>query len=308
LNKVQTIHPASPVRIIEPYPFTYRFQVKPNEEGIPLIEVLVQRFSYRSLQTWWERIEQGDVLLDNQAIEPEVRLRANQQISISHPRVIEPSVPDGVRIHVEHSDYLLVEKPAPMPVHSGGRYHKNTLLSILEQMGYSDLKTVHRLDAVTSGLILLARNTSFARAATRAFASSGVQKTYYALVMGSPLDDTFTVDRPIFRKKGFVFDSGWVDGALEAQTLFEVVHRYEKASLVRCKPVTGRTHQIRLHLRDVGCPIAGDLVYQSHQESRIQNRPIALFNAGLRLPDVDLDLQIAYPQEWNTPEGFHSYL
>lgn len=302
------MYPASPVRLIEPYPFTYRFQVKPIEEGMSLIEVLLQRFSYRSAEIWQKRIEKGDVLVDDHRHHPALPLRSHQQVSISHDRVVEPSVPDNVHIHLEHQEYLLVEKPAPMPVHSGGRYHKNTLLAILEEMGYPDLKTVHRLDAVTSGLILLARNAAFARAATRAFASSGVQKTYYALVMGSPSEDAFTVDRPVFRKKGFVFDSGYGEGALEAKTHFEVIHRFETSSLVRCMPVTGRTHQIRLHLRDVACPIAGDLVYQSQHESIIQTRPIALFNTGLRLPDVDLDLQIAYPQEWNTPEGIHSYL
>lgn len=302
------MHPASPVRIIEPYPFTYRFQVKPKEEGMPLIEVLIQRFSYRSADIWRERIDKGEVLLDDRQVQAGHPLRSHQQLSITHHRVIEPSVPDSVQVHIEHSDYLLVEKPAPMPVHSGGRYHKNTLLAILEERGYPDLKTVHRLDAVTSGLILLARNAAFARAATRAFASSGVRKTYYALVMASPSENTFTVDRPVFRKKGFVFDSGHAEGALEAKTHFEVVHRFETSSLVRCMPVTGRTHQIRLHLRDAGCPIAGDLVYQSEDVSTIQTRAIALFNAALSLPDVDLDLQIAYPQEWNTPEGVASYL
>jgi RluA family pseudouridine synthase len=302
------MHPASPVRIIEPYPFTYRFQVKSIEEGMPLIEVLLQRFSYRSADIWRERIDTGGVLLDNNRVEAAQALRSHQHVSITHDRVIEPSVPDSVRVHLEHTDYLLVEKPAPMPVHSGGRYHKNTLLAILEERGYADLKTVHRLDAVTSGLILLARNASFARAATQAFASSGVRKTYYALVMGSPSENTFTVDRPVFRKKGFVFDSGQAEGALEAKTHFEVVRRFETSSLVRCMPVTGRTHQIRLHLRDVGCPIAGDLVYQSEDVHPIQSRAIALFNAGLSLPDVDLDLQIAYPEEWKTPEGIASYL
>jgi 23S rRNA-/tRNA-specific pseudouridylate synthase len=195
-----------------------------------------------------------------------------------------------------------------MPVHSGGRYHKNTLLAILEEMGYPDVKTVHRLDAVTSGLLLIARNTAFAQAATDAFTSSSVRKSYYALVMGSPSENTFTVDRPVFRKKGFVFDSGEAPGALDAITHFEVVQRYEHSSLVRCLPVTGRTHQIRLHLRDVGCPIAGDLVYQTNHPSTLQTRAIALFNAGLTLPDLDLDLQIAYPEDWNTPEGIVSYL
>jgi len=289
----QPTHPASRVRIVEPYSHTYCFRVKETERGDSLVELLVQRFPYRTANIWIDRIAGGLVQLDEQPTSGSTRVGYNQIVSITNEHVVEPAVPDTVRIHSITPDYLAVEKPAPMPVHSGGRYHRNTLLYILEEMGYPDLKIIHRLDAVTCGLIVLARTSDFARAATEAFAK-GASKVYYALVEGSPDEDEFTVDRPIFRKKGFVFDSGDGAGAREAITRFKVVERYGGTSLVRCEPVTGRTHQIRIHLRDVGCPIVDDLVYSggANGQLQLQNRAIQLRSVALRLPTIGLEVEI----------------
>jgi RluA family pseudouridine synthase len=288
----QPTHPASRVRIVEPYPYTYRFRVKATEHGDSLGDLLVHRFPYRTADIWKARIEGGLVQINDLPTSMDARVSFNQTVGITNERVVEPTVPDAVRIHEITPDYIAVEKPAPMPVHSGGRYHRNTLLYILDEMGYSGLKTIHRLDAVTSGLIVLARNSDFARAATEAFAK-GATKVYYALVEGSPVEDEFTVDRPIFRKKGFVFDSGDGPDAREAITRFMVVERYNGMSLVRCEPVTGRTHQIRIHLRDVGCPIVDDLVYSgaSNGQLQLQNRAIQLRSAALKLPAIGLSVE-----------------
>ncbi len=294
----QPIHPASRIRIVEPYSYTYRFRIKPTEHGETLGELLVRRFPYRTADVWRARIDGGLVHIDGKSTAMDVHVRFNQTVGITNERVVEPAVPDAVRIHEITSDYLAVEKPAPMPVHSGGRYHRNTLLYILEEMGYSGLKIIHRLDAVTSGLIVLARTADFARAATEAFAQ-GATKIYYAMVEGSPTEDVFTVDRPIFRKRGFVFDSGDGPGAREASTRFQVVERYQTMSLVRCEPVTGRTHQIRIHLRDVGCPIVDDLVYNGSTSGQfqLQNRAIQLRSVALILPSIGLAVEIRREQE-----------
>lgn len=285
--------PASPIRIVEPYSHTYRFRVKATEHGDSLVELLVQRFPYRTADIWIARIADALVQLDGQPTTGSTCVGSNQIVSITNEHVVEPTVPNAVRIHEITPDYLAVDKPAPMPVHSGGRYHRNTLLYILKEMGYPDLKIIHRLDAVTSGLIVQARCTEYARAATEAFAL-GASKVYYALVEGSPKEDVFTVDRPIFRKHGFVFDSGDGAGAREAVTRFRVEERYDGMSLVRCEPVTGRTHQIRIHLRDVGCPIVDDLVYggASNGHLQLQNRAIQLRSVALKLPSIGLSVEV----------------
>jgi len=296
---------ASQIRVIEPYPFTYRLKVRPIDADETLITVLTRKFPYVSQHVWSERIASGQVKLDDSIADESIVLRLNQEVSIYHKRVIEPTVPDTTRIHEITDDYILVEKPAPLPVHSGGRYHRNTLLSIVADMGYADLKIVHRLDAVTSGLILFARTPSFAKAVGRAF-TEGAIKEYYALVEPAPIEDVFTIDAPIFRKKGFVFDTGVHPEARDARTHFRVVKRFDTGALVACQPETGRTHQIRLHLRDAGCPIAGDVVYQINGHGRLQNRAIALFSSKLHLPSMDLNFSIAYPEEWASSDA-HSW-
>jgi RluA family pseudouridine synthase len=297
---------ASPVRIIEPYAYTYRCYLKAGDAGRTLIDLLCERFPYQSRSRWTERIQGAEILLDEQPTEPNTVIHRHKYISIYTESVTEPSVPDTLSIHEETEDYLLVNKPAPMPVHSGGRYHRNTVLGHLAEKGYQTLKTVHRLDAVTSGLLLLAKTTRFAQQASQAFIDGAV-KHYYALVNGLPTEAQFTVDRPIFRKQGFVFDSGAHPEAKTALTRFEVVNTFEEGALVRCYPETGRTHQIRLHLRDVGCPIAGDLIYASAHANPLQTRAIALFNAYLSLPTMGLEFEIPYPSEWNTPTAIGFY-
>jgi len=297
---------ASPVRIIEPYPYTYRCYLKSADAGLTLIDLLCERFPYQSRSRWIERIERADILLDEKPGTPDTVLRHQKYISIYTESVTEPSVPDTLAIHDETDDYLLVNKPAPMPVHSGGRYHRNTVLGHLSEKGYESLKTVHRLDAVTSGLLLLAKTTSFAHRASQAF-KEGAVKQYYALVQGVPEQATFTINRPIYRKQGFVFDSGPHPEAKSALTRFSVATRFEQGALVRCYPETGRTHQIRLHLRDAGCPIAGDLTYTSGHSGALQNRAIALFNAYLSLPSLGLDFEIPYPSEWNSSAALGYY-
>ena len=291
----------SSVRIVEPYPFTHRFRVKPDEAGMPLLSCLVRRFPYRQHDEWRERILSGLVLVNGAGCQPEALLAANDRISHHNPLVTEPAVPDGVRILDESPDWLLVYKPAPMPVHPGGRYNKNTLTSILEEMGYSGLKLVHRLDAVTSGIILFARNSAAALAIQQAFMRGSVVKWYYALVNGLPACDRISIDRPIIRKKGFVFTCSDAPEAREAKTHFEVVTRGEGRSVIKCIPVTGRTHQIRLHLREWGHPVINDTVYGPGGDDSslmLQNRSIYLQSSCIEIGELGVSHHIGVPGDW----------
>lgn len=290
------LYPSSAVRIVEPFPFTYSFRVKRDEGGLSILDFLVMRFPFRARALWLAKIEAGWVKVNNEAVSAEFFLKEGMIVSHFNPRVTEPTIPDQVRILSETDDFLAVYKPAPMPVHAGGRYFKNTLSAILSESGYPSLHIVHRLDAVTSGIMLFARTLSSARACHNAFTSGEVQKTYIALVEGIPKVDTFECSLPIIRDKGFVFKGGNFPGAKEALTRFEVLERYEKTSLIACYPITGRTHQIRLHLQASGFPIVDDPVYgPSPEKNPIQNRAIALRHTALEIPS--LSIQLSLPQE-----------
>ncbi len=275
------------VRIVEPYDFTHKFRVNPSEAGKELQDILTERLPFRSASVWAERIREGNVYVEGNAVEPGHILSENQRVTHRNTGVIEPSVPDEVQIMAENRFFIMVNKPAPMPTHPGGRYNKNTLISVLEEMGYRNLHIVHRLDSVTSGLLILAKDPESARRFQQALAGGKVRKSYEAIVLGKPEVARIVIRRPIKRKDGYVFTCSDDEDAKSAETRFEVIESHEGWSRVRCEPVTGRTHQIRLHLKEWGHPIWDDPLYGSIEKQvtgqTLQNRGISLVNIEMRL-------------------------
>lgn len=256
------------------------------------------KFPFQPHEEWERRIKMGRVLVNKRAVKPEFVLSISDEISHYNPRVVEPSVPDEVEVLEELEDYVIVYKPAPMPMHPGGRYFKNTLTEILKDQGFKDLRITHRLDAVTSGIVLLAKNRSFAQKTMHCFAEGKVSKMYFALADGIPRKKTMTINAPIRRKKGFVFECGeHLEKAKSAITHFEVIEEREHSAIIKCIPETGRTHQIRLHLAKWGYPIVDDLIYgkEGDQTSKTtQKRAISLVSAGLTIDDLSIDYLLSY--------------
>ncbi len=257
------------------------------------MEMVTVKLPFQTEEEWSRRIESGRLFVNENKVQPDFKLSANDEVFHHNPRVVEPSVPDEVEVLLEEEEYLIVLKPAPMPMHPGGRYFKNTLTEILKDLGYEDLRIAHRLDAVTSGVVLVAKTKEFAKRATQCFTEGKVVKTYFALVNGIPKEKRTTINSPIKRKHGFVFESDEaLKDARHAITHFEVVEEREWSALVKCVPETGRTHQIRLHLAKWGHPIIDDLIYgkQGDQSSKTaQNRSISLMSAGLEIEELGID-------------------
>jgi len=309
-------------------------RIRPQESGMEITQFLTSRFPFRSPETWKTRLNAGWITQGVRTLIPGDRLLPDPALGIYHPRFIEPSVPDEVVVLEDKADYLLIYKPAPMPVHPGGRYHRNTLLEILRDQrirknisqgerddpGHfdnrsvqniantadstvSEIQTLHRLDAVTSGLILFGRNPDFSRKIQQALQSQRVQKSYIAKVSGIPEADQATIDDPIRRKEGYLFECS--PKGKTAITHVQVLQRYQDSSLVRCQPVTGRTHQIRLHLKEWGHPVIDDPVYgpgmerfsgsglnASQQAYPMQNIGISLLHERMTIPENDLDFNL----------------
>jgi len=284
------------VRLISPYPITHRFKVQDEFVGKPLLEMMVTRFPFRPEQEWQTRIENGRVGLNDEPSSPNALLKKSDSVFHHNPNVIEPSVPNEVEILEETEDWIAVYKPAPLPMHPGGRYFKNTLTAMLEEMGYPDLKIVHRLDAVTSGIVLFAKTKAFAQKAMTEFAEGRVKKIYFAEISGQPKEDQITINTPIKRKTGFVFESNPdLTNAKPAETTFTVVERKEHSCIVQCEPKTGRTHQIRLHLEHWGYPIIDDPTYGLNGDKtskKAQKTGISLVSAGLRIDDLGVRVTI----------------
>lgn len=297
------------VRVITPYPITHRFGVANDFVGKSLLSMMTARFPFRAEQDWETRIIDGKVGVNDTIANPNYTLNVDDKVFHHNPTVIEPSVPDEIRIIEETDDYVAVFKPAPLPMHPGGRYNKNTLTWMLEDLGYMDLKIVHRLDAVTSGIVLFGKTRDFAQKAMLCFAENNVHKTYYALVSGVPTETERIIDLPIKRKTGFVFESRLgLEAAKESQTKFTVIKRGTSSALVKCEPITGRTHQIRLHLESWGHPIIDDPIYGiggDKSSIKAQNIGISLISSGLEIEELGISLSTEIPEDWKNLSYLH---
>lgn len=251
----------SPVRLVAPYEHTYQFRVKPREAGQSLISLLTTRFPFRTAKEWKQKIDTRMVLLNSQDTRVDVIVKPNDTITHRNTGVTEPAIPDEFPILFENEHLLVLDKPAPVPVHAGGRYNKNTVISVLASTGYPSLFVVHRLDAVTSGLLILAKDAVSANILKDKFLNGLTNKMYEAIVSGVPEEDSVVIRAGIRRKQGIAFECTKTGDGMTAETRFEVVERGTDWARVRCFPVTGRTHQIRLHLREWGFPVWNDPLY-----------------------------------------------
>lgn len=290
------------VRIVKPYPITHTFKAGSEFDGISIVEMMSTRFPFHSKEVWQQRLENGRLGWESKKENlADDLLKAEDLIFHENPAVIEPSVPDEVEVIEESENYLLVYKPAPLPMHPGGRFNKNTLTQILLDKGFKDLKIVHRLDSVTSGLVIFSKNKEWAKKLGDAFSSGKVNKKYLALVHGVPNVDSITITSKIKRKAGFVFESGDnLKTGKNAETHFSVLERFEDFSLIDCSPITGRTHQIRLHLAEWGYPIIDDSIYGADGDSSSfspQNVGISLMSYRLEFEDLNLHFELKEAKE-----------
>jgi UPF0176 protein len=226
------------------------------------------------------------------------RVCAGDRLVHVRPGEIEPAVNAAIDLLHEDDAILVLNKPAPLPMHPGGRFNRNTLVHILHT-AFAPLKPrpAHRLDANTTGLVVCSKTAHIARRLQPLFADGRVEKTYFARVCGHPPEDQFSCSAPIGRE---TIGTGCREidetNGLPARTDFRVLERSAASdgapptALLEITPHNGRTNQIRLHLRHLGFPICGDPAYLADGEiGEIQTLPIGapplcLHARALRFP------------------------
>lgn len=218
-------------------------------------------------------IERGAVLVDGLARPKSFRLAGGERLEAELTALeAPPPEPGGVPVRYEDEHLAVVAKPAGLVTHPTASRRTGTLVNRLLGMGMPLSSVggtdrpgiVHRLDAGTSGLMIVAKADRAHRRLARMLAAREVSRTYLALVRGSPPHDVFAVEAPLARRRARVAVSPGT--GVEAATEFEVRERLPASALLVARPRTGRTHQIRVHLSSIGHPVVGDRAYGGRGE------------------------------------------
>ena len=228
----------------------------------------LKQFSRSQIQKW---VTDGNVTVNGQPVKPKYKLAVGDQVVVSPeaPQKIDLE-PENIPLDIvyEDDDVLVVNKPQGMVVHPAPGHPNHTLVNAL--LYHSPLSTingefrpgiVHRIDKDTSGLLMVAKNDMAHRSLAAQLKAKTNQREYVALVHGVIKQEAGTIDAPIGRSRKDRKKQAIVSDGRHAVTHFKVLKRYRHYTLVSCRLETGRTHQIRVHMKSIGHPLAGDPLY-----------------------------------------------
>lgn len=188
------------------------------------------------------------------------------------PETIIEAVPEDIPLSIlyEDEDILIVDKPRGMVVHPSNGHQNGTLVNAVMYHCKDKLSTingiirpgiVHRIDKDTSGVLCICKNDIAHKNISEQFASHTNVRKYKAIVKGVLKDDEGLIDEPIARDKKNRLRMSIDKNGKNARTLYKVIKRYDNYTYIECELFTGRTHQIRVHMKSIGHPLLGDLVY-----------------------------------------------
>lgn len=251
-------------------PDTYRRLGPPiqlESQGERIDAYLARCFPFLSRSGWLKRIEDGTLLVNRRTLKKAARLKVGDQLLMHAPKVAEPPVDRNVRVLWQQGPVMAVFKPGNLPMHENGPYRLNTFTAIVwEELG-REWSAVHRLDRETSGIVLCGATPEVRSKLARDFQSRQMRKEYLAIVRGVPETPKWIADGPIgdLAQSAIRIKKWVVPGGLPSMTEFEVEATAPGACLLRARPLTGRTNQIRIHSAHAGHVLFGDKLYHDDE-------------------------------------------
>ena len=252
------------LRKVRPYHFTFTTHAKGRWVGSKLSDVFAREFRAMEPGDYTRCIEEGLIRVNDKISSIDYRVQNNDFISHTVHRHELPVTEARVKIIKEDDDWVVVDKPPSIPVHPCGRYRHNSIIFILaKEHGLKSIHTVHRLDRLTSGVLIFCKSSAKARQMEQVIKAREVEKEYVCRVVGEFPIDEVVCEEPIevisYKIGLCVVDSK----GKECKTTFKRLAFKDGVSIVKCWPKTGRMHQIRVHLQFLGFPIANDPLYNS---------------------------------------------
>ncbi len=248
-----------------------------NEEAGKRIDHFLAETTEFSRSKITKLIKDGQILVNGSKTKTGYSLRNEDEIVINYVEEAQEALPEDLNLDIvyEDEDVIIVNKPNGMVVHPAAGNYTGTLVNGL--MHHSkNLSTingefrpgiVHRIDAETTGLLMVAKNDKAHQGLAKQLEEKTTHRVYWALVWGEIKNESGTVDAPIGRdpkdrKKMAVVS----ENSKDAITHFRVIERFKNATLIELKLETGRTHQIRVHMKYIGHPVVNDPVYGSQKQ------------------------------------------
>ncbi|KAK3679964.1 DRAP deaminase [Recurvomyces mirabilis] len=272
------------LRRVAPYHFTYNTNVKERWRGRELLDIFREEFRDRPEEYYKDAIDTGKIQVNGQSSTRIAHVKNGDVISHTLHRHEPPVTAQPIGIVHEDDDMIVINKPAGVPVHPAGRYNYNSVVEIMRaQRGHQwNPLPCNRLDRLTSGVMFIGKHKKAAEALTEQLMGRTVRKEYVARVRGEFPAEDVVCEQPILQISPKLGLNRVRANGKQAKTVFKRLAYYppkppqpntdieegpskQGYSIVRCLPLTGRTHQLRVHLQFLGHPISNDPIYANRR-------------------------------------------